>query len=127
MIVTDGRVVDYVAQRCQTAFVPPFTAMGIESEGRIVAGVIFNCYTGPDIEVTVASEPKAITRSFIREVGRYVFETTGCIRMSVTTDQPHVIDLAKRLGGQTEGRKRNLYGPGRHGIMLGILRENWTY
>lgn len=127
MIVTDSRVVHYVAMRCQTAFVPPFTAMGIESDGQIVAGAIFNIFTGFDIEVTVAGEPRAFTRAFIREVGRYVFETAGCLRMSITTEQPHIIEIAMRLGSQKEGRKRNLYGEGRDGILLGLLKEDWRF
>lgn len=125
MIVTDERVARYVGERCSTIIYPPFTAMGIERRGEITAGVIFNCYTGNDIAVTVAGGP--FNKGFIAAVGRYVFETAHCLRMSITTENPKVIEIAKRLGAQTEGRKRNHFGKGRDATILGILREDWKY
>lgn len=99
--------------------------MGIERDGKVTAGVVFNCYTGNDISVTVAGGP--FTRGFIAAVGRYVFDKIGCLRMTITTEQPKVIEIAKRLNAQTEGLKRNHFGKGRDGTVLGILREDWNY
>jgi len=125
LIVTDERVARFVGERCGTIIYPPFTAMGIEKDGQVTAGVIFNCYTGNDISVTVAGGP--FNRGFIAAVGRYVFEQIGCLRMSITTEQPKVIEIAHRLGAQTEGLKRNHFGKGRDGTVLGLLREDWNY
>lgn len=125
MIVVDDAVARFVGDRCGTIIYPPFTAMGIERDGEIVAGCVFNCFTGYDIAVTVAGE--RFSRGFVRAVGHYVFHQLGCLRMSVTTERDAVIDYAKRLGAQTEGRKRNHFGKGRHGIVLGILREDWKF
>jgi hypothetical protein len=126
VIVTDDeRVIDYVAKKNGTRFYPPFTSLGIDRGGRIVAGVVFNCFTGKDIAVTIAGEPGAFTKAFIELVGRYVFVQLGCLRISITTEQEKIIDFAHRLGGQTEGRKRDLYGKGRDGTILGILHEHW--
>jgi RimJ/RimL family protein N-acetyltransferase len=99
--------------------------MGVEKNGAIIGGVIFNCFTGGDVAVTVAGE--RFTRGFISAVGNYVFTQMGCLRMSVTTEQPKVIEIAKRLGAQTEGCKRNHFGKGRDGIVLGILKEDWKF
>ena len=125
MIVTDERVARFVGEKCSTIIYPPFTAMGIDRNGEIIAGVVFNCYTGNDIAVTVAGGP--FTRGFITAVGQYVFEQIGCLRMSITTEQPNVIEIAHRLGAQTEGLKRNHFGKGRDGTVLGLLREDWNY
>lgn len=125
MIVTDERVARFVGERCGTIICPPYTAMGIERDGKVTAGVVFNCYTGNDIAVTVAGE--RFTRDFIVAVGKYVFEQVGCLRMSITTEKPEVIKIAHRLGAQTEGTKRNHFGKGRDGTILGILREDWDY
>lgn len=128
MIVTDGRVAQFVAERCGlNTFYPPFTCLGIERDGAIVAGVVFNCFTGNDIAVTVAGDNGAFTRHFIREVGRYVWEKLGCERISITTEQQHVIEIAQRLGAQTEGRKRNHFGKGRDATILGILKKEWRF
>lgn len=125
MIVTDDRVARFVGERCGTIIYPPFTAMGIERNGEVTAGVVFNCFTGSDIAVTVAGGP--FNRGFIVAVGRYVFGKLGCLRMSITTEKPEVIDIAQRLGAQTEGLKRNHFGKGRDGTILGILREDWNF
>lgn len=125
MIVTDDRVARYVGARCGTIIYPPFTCMGIERDGEIIAGVVFNSFTGTDVAVTVAGE--RFTRGFIAAVGEYVFKQMGCLRMSITTEQPKVIEIAKRLNAQTEGCKRNHFGIGRDGIVLGILKEDWKF
>jgi len=125
LIVVDERVARFVGARCGTIIYPPFTCMGIERNGEIVAGVVFNCFTGNDVAVTVAGS--RFTREFIASVGTYVFGKLGCLRMSITTEQPKVIEIAKRLGAQTEGRKRNHFGSGRDGIVLGLLKEEWKF
>lgn len=125
MIVTDERVARFVGERCGVVVAPPYTAMGIERDGKITAGVLFNYYTVNDIAVTVAGE--RFTREFISAVGKYVFEQIGCLRMSMMTEQPKVISIAERLGAKVEGVKRNYFGKGRDATMLGILREDWGY
>lgn len=122
-IIIGDDVARFVGDRCGTILCPPFTAMGLEHRGEIVAGVVFNGFTRHDVHVTVAGE--GFTRGFIRAVGAYVFHQLDCLRMTITTEQDSVIDYAKRLGAQTEGRKRNHFGRGRHGIVLGILKEDW--
>jgi hypothetical protein len=125
VIVTDERVAKFVGERCETIIYPPFTAMGIERNGEITAGVVFNCYSGNDIAVTVAGD--RFNREFIAAVGRYVFEQIGCLRLSITTERPKVIEIAERLGAKIEGVKRNHFGEGRDATILGILREDWDF
>jgi RimJ/RimL family protein N-acetyltransferase len=125
VIITGWRVIEYVSSKIGRDIIPPCTAIGREKGGLIVAGVVFNIYTGPDIEVTVAAEQGGVTRGLVAACGRYVFSQLGCLRASITTEQSHVINLATRLGAQTEGRKRNAFGLGRDAILLGILKEDW--
>lgn len=124
-IVTGDEVARFVSNHLGFALCPPFTAMGIEREGQIVAGVIFHCFEGAAVHITVAG--KGWTPEFVRAVGWYVYDKLGCLRMTITTEQPSVVALAEKAGGQVEGRLRDQFGEGRDGVVVGILKSEWKY
>ena len=99
--------------------------MGIERDGEIVAGVLFNHFEGADVHVSIAGT--GWTRELIRAVGRYVYEQLGCERMTVITADAAIARYAERLGGKIEGLLRSHFGLGRDGIVAGILRDEWRY
>lgn len=121
----DGRIAIYLAERLNTLFHPPFVAMACERDGEIVAGMLFNTFTGPDIHVSIAGH--GWTRRFLRAFGRYLFDILRVERFTGITEQQNVIDIVERLGGQREGVMRNHFGCGRHGIVLGVLRDEYRY
>lgn len=125
MIVADDRVVRFVSDRCDTAFVPPWTCMGIEQDGEIVAGVVLNVFEGADVHFSVAGH--GWTRHFYREFGRYVFGTLKCERATAITEHASVVRLAERLGGELEGMMRNHFGPGRNAFIVGILKDEYKF
>ena len=125
MIVSDERVAAFVGERLGAAIYPPFTALGVERRGKIVAGIVFNCWTGPDAQLSIAADRGCITKPFLRRVGKYLTDELGCIRATIETEQPHVIDMAIRMGGKIEGVKRDLYGEGRDGVVIGVLKKDW--
>src|SRR3954470_8088560 len=127
VIVTGDRVARFVGDRNAQRVIPPYTALGVECRGDIIAGAVFRNYTGADIEVMVGGELKALTPGFGRSIGRYVFGQLKCERLSMWTDQPRVIALAERLGAQVEGVKRNGFGKGRDATLIGVLREDWKF
>jgi RimJ/RimL family protein N-acetyltransferase len=127
MIVSNDAVAAFIVGKIQRDLHPPFSVIGREVDGRIVAGASFSTYQGYDIEITVAAEPGGITRALLRAWGQYVRDQLGCGRVSITTEQPFVVGLAKRLGGQVEGLKRHAFGPDRHGYHVGILKEEWKF
>lgn len=125
MIISGEEVARFVSGQCGFGLCPPYSAIGIQRDGKIVAGALFNQFEGRDVHVTIAG--KGWSRSFIDAVGHYVFGQLGCSRMTATTEQMPVVRIAERLGGQVEGRLRNHFGPGRDGIIVGILREEWNF
>lgn len=125
MIVDDERVARFVGERVGTIILPPFTCMGIERDGEIIGGVVFNHFTGFDLHITVAG--KGWTKGFFAEVGHYVFDQLQCLRMTAVTEQFEVVRLAERLGGEIEGMMRNHFGPGRDAYIVGMTREDWKY
>lgn len=100
-------------------------AVGIEKRGEVVAGALFNHFEGADVHVTIAG--KGWTPSFVRAVGTYVYDQLGCERMTAVTACERVARYAERLGGKVEGRLRSHFGPGKDGILVGILRGEWKY
>ncbi|WP_028711067.1 GNAT family N-acetyltransferase [Paracoccus pantotrophus] len=125
MIVTDERVGRFVAERTGSFICPPYTFLGIERGGEVIAGAVFNCFVGSSVEVTVAG--KGWDRAFFRAVGDYVFRQMGCCRMGFTTEQETVARLAERLGGVREGVMRSYFGPGRDGIVIGVLADEYKF
>ena len=67
------------------------------------------------------------TKGFLAEVGHYVFSKLNCQRITVITEQPKVVRIAERLGGNVEGLLRNQFGEGRDGYIVGILRNEWKF
>lgn len=126
MAITAGNdVVRFVSRALGVSFVPPFTAMGIEKSGQIIGGVVFNVFEGSDVHLSAAGT--GFTKGFLAEVGRYVFDTLKCERMTAQTEHAAVVRLAERLGGQLEGLKRNHFGPDRDAFIVGILKEEYRF
>ena len=125
MVVGDDRVLAFVSERCGVNFLPPVTCMGIERDGEIIGGVVFNFFESADLHISVAG--KGWSKGFLAEVGHYVFDTLQSERMTALTEQPAVVRLAERLGGQVEGLLRNHYGKGRDAFVVGILKEDYRF
>lgn len=125
MIVRDYRVAEVVGAIIGVEFHPPFTCLGIEKNGKIVGGVVFNVFEGNDCHASVAGT--GFTRGFLAEVGHYVFTVLGKGRITVITEQPSIVRIAERLGGQVEGLLRHHFGPDRHGYIVGLLKEDYPW
>lgn len=125
MIVTDERVAQFVAAGLGFSLCPPYTCIGLERDGEIIAGVLFNCFEGASVHVTAYGQ--RWTPSIMKAIGRYVYQQLGCERMTLTTESRWVAFLACKLGGKVEGKLRSQFGKGRDGIVVGILRDEYRY
>lgn len=125
MIVVGQQVAEFVSDRLGFGLCPPYAAMGIERDGEIIAGVLFNHFEGADVHVTIAGQ--GWTPGFMRAVGHYVFNALDCERMTAVTEQPSIVKIAKRMGGDVEGRLRNHFGRDRDGLLIGILRDSYRF
>jgi RimJ/RimL family protein N-acetyltransferase len=124
-VVADDRVARFVESVTETNIIPPYTTLGIERDGQIVGGAVFNHFTGPDIHVSIAGH--GWTKGFIADVGAYVFDQLGCLRITAITEQASVVKFAQRLGGEVEGLMRDHFGRGRDAFVVGILRADWRF
>lgn len=125
LTVNDERVAAFVSKALGTHFIPPYTCLGIEKDGKIIAGVIFHCFEGPNVHLTIAGH--GWTRSFLKETGNYIFDVLGCERFTLTTEQPYVARLGEKLGGQIEGIMRNQFGRGRDAFLIGVLKDEYRF
>ena len=124
-IVTDDRVATFCAERLGVLFTPPFRCIGIERAGDIVGGVVFNFPQACSVHASVAGT--GWTKAFLAECGRMAFGALGARRVTIVTEQPHVVRLAERLGGEIEARMRNHFGEGRDGVVVGILKREYRF
>lgn len=124
-IVSDDRVTAFVSGELNINFIPPYTTMGIDNAGEITAGVIFHCFEGANVHLTIAGH--GWTLSFCKEAGRYIFETLGCERFTLTTESPSIAQLGERLGGKIEGLARNQFGRGRDAFLIGVLKDEYRF
>lgn len=125
MIVTDDRVAAFVSDKIGSAFIPPFTCIGLERDGEIVAGIIFHVFEGANVHATIAGH--GWNRTILRAIGDYVFDTLRCERCTLTTETPEVARLGERLGGKIEGLMRNQFGKGRDAFLIGVLKDEYRY
>lgn len=112
----------------------PSAAIGVLNRaGDLVAGVAFHGYDPfvKAVEVScAATDPRWATRSNVRAIMRYVWETAGCQRCTAVTPRrsPPGATSPRRflegLGFQREGSIRRGFGSD-NAIVYGLLREEW--
>lgn len=125
MIVSDERVATFVSERMGVLFYPPFKCIGIERDGQIVGGVVWNVFEAADVHVSVAGS--GFTKGFLAECGHIAFTLLRKRRVTILTEQPRVVRLAQKLGGRIEGRLREHFGEGRDAFVVGILKDEYRY
>ena len=63
----DQRVIEWVGSRIDENDFGPAIGIGLEENSELIAGVVFNLYTGPSICMHVAAEPgkRWLTRDYL--------------------------------------------------------------
>ena len=110
----DQAVAEYVAAGLGVVIHPPFVAIGVVKDDRLAGGMVFNGFTGANIEIT-AFGPGCMHRGIIRAALHYVFEQSNVLRLTARTKRSNklVCKLLPRLGFQFEAVLKNYYGPQR--------------
>lgn len=79
-----ARVLAFVRQQVPLPFSEGMAAIGQQRDGQLIAGAVFEGYSGPNIWVHLAGRPGGhwLTRRFIAACMRYAFVVCGCQRLS---------------------------------------------
>ena len=101
-------VVEFVYSAFNRKPTPPYVGLGTEIDGEIVNGCVLNVWTGNDAYVTIAGTKW--TKGLLAVIHHYAYQSLGCIRLTVITEQSSIVRYAERLGGEVEGLLRNQFG-----------------
>jgi RimJ/RimL family protein N-acetyltransferase len=123
------RIADFVCERI--AFgrkTDNFTAIGLESDGKLVAGVIYSEYNGNNISAGIAGEGNWLTREFLWFMFYYPFIQAGAQRITacVETNNLQSQRFVEKLGFELEFSMKRA---GRFGDLLiyRMFREDCKY
>lgn len=124
----DARVIDFVAKKLDEYDFPAnCSAIGVESNGELIAGVVFDGYTQAGISMHVAAvEGKHwLSKEFLYAVFAYPFIQLNCNRVTglVRADNFKAQKLDEHLGFVKEGLIRRGCSDGTDMILYGMLKE----
>lgn len=95
------RVLRFVQQHIPLAACANMTAIGLERDGELVAGTIYEGFNGHNVWMHVAI-PGRITPAYLRYCFHYPFIELGCARASCATDsRPALWHLASTWPAST--------------------------
>jgi hypothetical protein len=104
-LIENEAIVGFIEQKLQIRISPPYTAFGFASDdNRPMCAVLFNDFSGANIEMTIYAEPGGVTRQVLRYLANYVFVKNQCRRLTVRTKKRNkrVLQLAPRYGFKYE-------------------------
>jgi RimJ/RimL family protein N-acetyltransferase len=104
----------------------PYTAIGqMNTAGVLVGGCVFTNYTQRDIHGHLAGVGNWLTRRFLGECFRYIFQTLGCVRATglVAASNIRAQQFDESLGFKYEGTLRKFLPNDEDCYVYGMLRE----
>lgn len=113
IIYDAARVGEFVARKFDCSEFHSYSGIGLESDGELLVGVVYEKYTGPDITMHVAAVDgrRWLTRELLREAFYYPFIQLECERISaeVSTGNLHTLAFNLHLGFEVEGTRKHAY------------------
>jgi RimJ/RimL family protein N-acetyltransferase len=125
------RVMRFVAERVGEREFEGYTSIGLERDGELIAGVLYEQHTGPNVMMHVASDGSRhwMTPAYMAACFRYPFLQLGVNRVTalVRSDNDASIKFCSALGFQTEGALREAATDGADLILYGMLKRECRY
>ncbi|MBJ9695757.1 GNAT family N-acetyltransferase [Burkholderia cenocepacia] len=127
------RVMHFVAERTGEETYRDCVAIGLEHAGHLVAGVVYQLYTGPggSMLMHVASDGSRawLSRAYLAACFRYPFVQMQCRRVTglVRADNAAAQRFDEHLGFRREGLLRQGCTDGTDMILYGMLASECRY
>jgi RimJ/RimL family protein N-acetyltransferase len=131
-IISDpARVWAFCRQYTPVPMVAGMKGLGLERDGELVAGVIYEGWNGVNIWMHVAAEPgkRWMTRDYLRYCFYYPFEELGCKRVSgyVEASNEVACRFDEHLGFQQEAVLKGAATDGGDVVLYVMRRENCRF
>lgn len=130
IISNPARVFDFVRQYAPITMVAGSKGLGLEREGELVAGVVYEGYNGVNVWMHVAIAPGArFTRGYIRYCFHYPFIELGCKRISgyVEANNEAARRFDEHIGFKQEAVLKGAATDGGDVILYVMRREDCRY
>jgi RimJ/RimL family protein N-acetyltransferase len=125
------RVHAFVQARTPINYVHGSQAIGLEKDGKLIAGVIYEAYNGVNVWMHVGAEPGAkwLTRGYLKAAFVYPFVQLGCKRVSgyVECWNMEARKFDEHLGFKQEALLRGIASDGGDAIVYVMRREDCRY
>ncbi|AQG98657.1 hypothetical protein A9R05_07270 [Burkholderia sp. KK1] len=125
------RVMRFVAQQVGAETFREYAAIGLEQNGALVAGVVFDNKSGANIHMHVASNGTHhwMTPASMAACFRYAFVHEKCNRITglVRADNANAQRFDEHLGFKREGQLRAACTDGTDLIIYGMLKSECRY
>ena len=131
-IISDpARVWDFVHKQIPVPVVSGMKGLGLERDGELVAGVLYEGYNGVNVwmHVAASSGKKWMNREYLRYCFTYPFVELGCNRVSGAVDASNTVARAfdEHLGFRQEAVMRGAAADGGDVILYVMRREDCRY
>lgn len=128
MTADRSRVLEFVRKHVPLALVDNMTALGLERDGELIAGVIYEGFNGHNVWMHCAI-PGRLTREFINACFHYPFVQLGCKRVSGYVEASNIKArlFDEHLGFKPEARLRGAASDGGDVILYAMTREGCRY
>lgn len=125
------RIMQFVAARTGEDCYRDYAAIGLERDGELVAGVVYQAHTGPSITMHVASDGSRqwLNPAYLAACFKYPFLVLGCLRVTglVRADNRDAQRFDEHLGFCREGVVRQGCSDGTDLILYGMLRSECRF
>jgi len=113
IVIPDApQVIGYVERTLDIKIAEPCHAFGyVTDEGKPLAAVVVNDYSGANCELTIVAERGGLIRPVLKHICAYTFNQLGCRRITVRTRKRNkpVQKLALKAGFKFEAVASDFY------------------